>query len=58
MMKLESASVLRNLTFCMSCKGTVLLAITLHAPRHCERSEAIQLWAGEFWIASSLRSSQ
>ena len=28
-------------------------------PRHCERSEAIQLrWAQERWIASSLRSSQ
>jgi hypothetical protein len=26
------------------------------APRHCERSEAIQPYAREFWIASSLCS--
>jgi hypothetical protein len=27
-------------------------------PRHCERSEAIQLLELQSWIASSLRSSQ
>jgi len=32
---------------------------TAHAPRHCERSEAIQsLGYGYHWIASSLCSSQ